>query len=110
VRFVYVRTPISTVGELEFANQLRVPPLLESTTDDQGRQVFDPGFEAGRSEFLDGMTTETWGLNQPYLAPTLRSARGDDVLVNVTNGLEEATTLHWHGMHSRPPRTAGPTG
>jgi FtsP/CotA-like multicopper oxidase with cupredoxin domain len=29
----------------------------------------------------------------------LRAARGEQVLVNVTNNVAENTSLHWHGMH-----------
>jgi FtsP/CotA-like multicopper oxidase with cupredoxin domain len=97
--WLYSRADISTVGDLDFANPLRIPPVLEPDIDAQGRKVFDLDLRSGTSELLPGTTTETWGANGTYLGPTLRASRGDQVVVNVDNGLPESTTLHWHGMH-----------
>lgn len=66
--------------------------------DSDGRKVFDLTFNKGEVEFLKGKKTETWGLNAPYLAPTIKASKGDEVLIHVTNGVGETTTLHWHGM------------
>jgi FtsP/CotA-like multicopper oxidase with cupredoxin domain len=98
----------SNVGELSFAKELDVPPLLEPTVDDDGRKVFELDFQAGETELIDGQLTETWGLNGTYLGPTLRAERGDRVEVRVTNGVEETTTLHWHGMHLPAEMDGGP--
>ena len=99
----------STVGELEFANRLTIPPLAEPRLDDDGRKVFDLELERGMSELLPGKRTETWGANGPQLAPTLRASRGDEVMPKVFNGLgEETTTIHWHGMHLPAAADGGP--
>ena len=97
--WLYARADTSTFGDLDFANELAIPPLLEPATDDQGRKVFDVELQPGVSEFTPGMRTETWGVNGAYLGPTLRASRGDELIVNVRNALPEQTTLHWHGMH-----------
>ena len=39
-------------------------------------------------------------MNQSYLGPTLRMTTGEQVRVDVHNGLDTDTTLHWHGMHA----------
>ncbi|MBE4909236.1 multicopper oxidase domain-containing protein [Bacillus luteolus] len=88
----------STVGEITFENSLKIPELLEFELDSEGRKVFDLTFNQGEVEFLKGKLTETWGLNDPYLSPTIRASNGDSVVVNVTNKVGEKTTLHWHGM------------
>lgn len=98
----------SNVGELSFANRLRIPALLEPAPDATGRRVFDLTVAAGTREFFDGTTATTWGVNGPYLGPTLRARAGDQVLVNVTNELSETTTLHWHGMHLPAAMDGGP--
>jgi len=98
----------SNLGELTFENPLAIPELLEPTTDDQGRKVFDLTFTPGEIEFIEGQRTETWGLNGPYLSPTLRATRGDEVLINVDNDVEEDTSLHWHGMHLPAAMDGGP--
>lgn len=104
----YARATESNVGDLTFETKVRVPPLLEPKIDAQGRKIFDLRFTAGTSELIEGRQTATWGLNGPYLAPTLRAERGDEVMVNVTNGVDEPTTLHWHGMHLPAAMDGGP--
>ena len=98
----------SNVGELSFANELRIPPLAEPSVDEPGRKVFDLRLEEGDAELLPGKQTETWGANGPYLGPTLRAERGDEVTVNVDNELPKTTTLHWHGMHLPAAADGGP--
>jgi len=95
----YTNARITNVGKVEFTQPLAIPPLLEPTTDENGRKVFDLRFQAANTELLPGTRTPTWGLNGSYLAPTVRAERGDEVAMNVTNGVDETTTLHWHGMH-----------
>src|SRR5215216_3356300 len=98
----------SNVGRLSFANQLKIPPLLEPRLDGAGRKVFDLRLQPGTSELLAGKPTQTWGANGAYLGPTIRATRGDQVAVNVANDLPEATTIHWHGMHLPAAADGGP--
>jgi FtsP/CotA-like multicopper oxidase with cupredoxin domain len=102
------RADTSNVGQLGFANQLKIPPLLEPRVDDAGRKVFDLRLQQGTSELLPGKSTQTWGANGAYLGPTLRAARGDRVVVHVANALPEPTTIHWHGMHLPAAADGGP--
>lgn len=106
--WVYSRAEQSNLGKLDFGNQLKIPPLLEPRVDASGTKVFDLRLEPGSSRFLPGKTTPTWGVNGAYLGPTLHASRGDRVRINVTNGLPEATTLHWHGMHLPARADGGP--
>src|SRR5918992_3082331 len=89
---------VDTVGQVPFENRLAVPPLADSETDSEGRRVFTLTAEPGEREFRPGENTETWGFNGSYLGPTLRATRGEEVMVDFRNGLDEATTVHWHGM------------
>ena len=41
----------------------------------------------------------TLGINQGYLGPVLRVKNGQNLPIEVTNKLDEVTTLHWHGLH-----------
>ncbi len=100
--------PRSTVGEVEFDTQLAIPPLLDPEPDGDGRKVYDLTLEAGEAEIQAGATTGTWGVNGPFLGPTLRARRGDTVAFTIQNDLPEDTTLHWHGMHLPAAMDGGP--
>ncbi|SEE61679.1 multicopper oxidase family protein [Ruania alba] len=96
-----------TVGDVDFRNQLPIPPLAEGTHRD-GVTVFDLTAQAGRSAIVPEGMSDTWGLNGTFLGPTLRARQDESVQVNVTNQLDEATTLHWHGMHLPASADGGP--
>lgn len=100
-------SPVDTRGTLAFENPLHIPPLAPSRIVD-GRRTFDLHVAAGTTAFRPGPETATWGIDGTYLSPTLRADRGDVVQVNVTNGLDQATTLHWHGMELPATADGGP--
>lgn len=75
---------------------------------DGDEKRFELTLQEGQIEFLPGTRTATWGVNGPYLGPTLRASRGDRVVVAVSNQLPETTTLHWHGMHLPAQMDGGP--
>lgn len=107
--FVYLFfSPVSTVGEVDFDRPLAIPPLAESTVEDDGTRVFELAAQAGTSELLPDTSTETWGFNGSYLGPTLRAERAEDVRVEVQNDLAETTSVHWHGMHVPAVADGGP--
>ncbi len=99
---------VDTFGKVDFTNRLAIPPLAASHVDEQGRRVFDLRAQEGTHDFGSGRVSPTWGFNGDYLGPTLRAASGEQVLVNVRNGLAEETTVHWHGMHLPPAMDGGP--
>ncbi|GAA2290647.1 multicopper oxidase domain-containing protein [Streptomyces kunmingensis] len=100
---------VSTVGTADFRNELAVPSLAPSHVDKKdGTRVFDLRMQQGGKEFTPGRTTPTWGFNGDYLGPTLRARRGEKVAVRVRNGLDEASTVHWHGMHLPARMDGGP--
>lgn len=91
-----------------FRTELRVPPLLKPEVDKDGTRTFALTMQRGRSEILPGRPVETWGFNGPHLGPTIRAARGDKVRVTVANRLDEASTVHWHGMRLPARMDGGP--
>jgi FtsP/CotA-like multicopper oxidase with cupredoxin domain len=108
VTWVLTGNRIDTIGQVEFSNPLAIPPLARSTTDGQGRRVFDLTAQAGHHDFGSGRVSPSWGFNGDYLGPTLRAKAGEQVVVNVRNDLPETTTVHWHGMHLPPSMDGGP--
>jgi len=85
-------------AESRALNPLKIPALLEGRSDG-GALRYDLTVAAGQTAFLPGPTTPTYGINGPYLGPTIRCRVGDRVALRVKNNLEEPTTLHWHGLH-----------
>jgi FtsP/CotA-like multicopper oxidase with cupredoxin domain len=105
---VWVNAPVDTFGKVDFDDELAIPPLAESDVDADGRRVFELTAQEGRTQFGDDSELTTWGFNGTYLGPTLRAERGEDVVVNVNNALDEDTTVHWHGMHLPANMDGGP--
>lgn len=105
--WAYSRADVSTVG-MAFTEELWVPPLAESKVESDGTRVFELNMRAGQKEFRPGQRTATWGFNGDYLGPTLRAKRGERVRVQVTNQLDEASSVHWHGMHLPAAMDGGP--
>lgn len=99
---------IDTAGAVDFRNRLPIPPLAPSTIDAEGRRVFNLDLRQGRADFGIGADARTYGINQDHLGPTIRATRGERVLMNVTNSLDETTSLHWHGMHLPAHADGGP--
>lgn len=50
-------------------------------------------------DFGNGAASSTFGINNSYLGPVLRVKQGQTLPFDVTNGIGEVTTLHWHGLH-----------
>ncbi|GAB3440437.1 multicopper oxidase family protein [Actinophytocola sediminis] len=104
----YLQASVDTVGEVHFGERLAIPPIADSRVDAAGTRVFDLDIRAGETRFLDGQATRTAGVNGSFLGPTIRARRGEHVAINVHNGLHEATSLHWHGMHVPAAMDGGP--
>ncbi|MBN8741443.1 MAG: copper oxidase [Lysobacterales bacterium 69-70] len=49
-------------------------------------------------EFAPGCRAKCWGYNGTTPGPTIEAVEGDRVRLFVTNRLNEATTVHWHGI------------
>ena len=60
-------------------------------------------------EIMPGVTTKAWGYNGQTPGPEIRVTEGDLVRVTLRNKLSVPTTVHWHGIHSRP-EMDGPAG
>lgn len=86
---------------------LPIPPLAEGVLVD-GRRVFHLAAGEVEAGILPNVTTPAWGFNGAHLGPTLRLRRGEQVQVEVHNGLAEMTTIHWHGMKLPARMDGGP--
>ena len=86
---------------------LNIPTLL-SPTDDNGVDVYTLNMQTGTAVLRTGLTSATAGFNGSYLGPVIKVNNGDSVRMNVTNGLSDVSTVHWHGAHVPPSVDGGP--
>ncbi|MEL4373690.1 multicopper oxidase CueO [Brucella cytisi] len=73
---------------------LPLPPLIEP--DASG--VVELKVQTGRHSFEEGSEAASAGINGAYLGPLVRLKNGETVTLSVENGMDEETTLHWHGL------------
>ncbi len=103
-REMLVGAACTTTGTLVFSpgvraddfserKRLQLPKLLDART--TGR--FGLTAMAGSVNFTGRATSKTYGFNQDYLGPTLRIANGT-VQAKIQNTLNEAISVHWHGL------------
>lgn len=77
-------------------NKLNIPPLLDSAALKHELKV---KIQKGQHEFVPGRPSQTAGYNGSYLGPTIRLYDGQDTTIHFHNQLDEATTVHGHGLH-----------
>ena len=83
-------------------------PALDVGTFSTGINHFDLALQRGKHSFFSGLSTETLGINGNYLGPTLHFKRNQKVALQVSNKIDEPSSLHWHGFHLPPTEDGGP--
>lgn len=86
---------------------LNIPTLLDYTSSDSTK-VFTLDMQSGTTEILSGISSSTCGFNQAFLGPVIKVDNGDVVQMDITNSLDDVTTVHWHGAHIPPSVDGGP--
>ena len=98
---------LPVVPVLSSPQALPIPPLDEGVML-EGTRTFNLLMQNGSSELIPGFSTPTSGYNGTFLGPTLLMHQGDEVLLNVTNQLDNPTSTHWHGLHVPAVMDGGP--
>jgi FtsP/CotA-like multicopper oxidase with cupredoxin domain len=96
-----------TEHKINTPKELPIPPLADYKLVN-GKKRFDLTIKKGEKNFLGDLKTETFGVNGDFLGPTIKVNNKDKVEINVTNKLDEKTTLHWHGLHINGKNDGGP--
>lgn len=78
--------------------ELYIPPILEDLNPEAENNLYLLTTNEGTMEFISGKMTKTLGFNGAYLGPTIMLNSKDKIKVKVNNLLDEATTVHWHGL------------
>jgi len=76
---------------------LPIIPITDVTGGIDSRIKLD--LQMATHDFGNGTDSRTFGINHSYLGPVLRAKQGQTLPFDVTNGVGEVTTLHWHGLH-----------
>lgn len=76
---------------------LPILPLSDFTQGISNRISLTCGF--GQHDFGTGTLSDTYGINGSYLGPVLKVKQGQTLPFDVNNGIDQVTTLHWHGLH-----------
>ncbi|MBL8860611.1 MAG: copper oxidase [Planctomycetes bacterium] len=63
-----------------------------------GVKVFHLVAEPVEHEFAPGLAATCWGYNGRVHGPTIEAVEGERVRIYVTNRLDVATSVHWHGL------------
>ncbi len=63
-----------------------------------GIKIFHLIAEPVAHTFAPGLEAECWGFNGRVHGPTIEAVEGDRVRIYVTNRLDTATSVHWHGL------------
>lgn len=91
-----------------YSQPLPIPPLLDDLAPATELASFALTARRGRHRLINEFLTETMGYNGDYLGPTIRVRSGNQVRIKVDNGLDQPTTVHWHGLHVPAEYDGGP--
>ncbi len=83
-------------------NEVWIPPIQDASS--YNLNIYD----TIKQLVPTGNQTVTIGINGDFWGPTLVLHQGQNVQMNVTNYLNDSTTVHWHGMHLPAVMDGGP--
>lgn len=91
-----------TTAAIAQYNTIAIPEALYGTN-------FNLELKDATKQLRTGNLTVTGAINnESFWGPTLFINKGEEVHMNITNNLNEETTLHWHGMHLPAVMDGGP--
>lgn len=101
--------PLATrTPETAFGRSLPIPAQATGVLDQHGVRHYRLVAKRGAGRLVDGVDTPSWSYNGAWLGPTLRIPRHRPVQIHVHNGLDQPTTLHWHGAQVPGRMDGGP--
>jgi FtsP/CotA-like multicopper oxidase with cupredoxin domain len=86
-------SPRHPAGKVRTLNGWTLPHRMNN-----GVKEFHLVAEEIEHEFAPGSKAICWGYNGSTPGPTIEATEGDRVRIYVTNRLNEATSVHWHGL------------
>ncbi len=99
----FVKGAALLVGTGQIASaQSKIPklPIMPLTNLAKGiDQRIKLDLNSSNHNFGNGSLSPTYGINNSYLGPVLCVKKGQTLPFEITNNINEITTLHWHGLH-----------
>ena len=86
---------INPVWAQKASGPLPIPRLLDGSRGDP----VSLRIQNGVWSFMPGVKTQTLGLSQNYLGPTIRTRKGSELNLNYENTIDEGVAIHGHGLH-----------
>ena len=100
--FLWVLLLLASRLSAQTYNTMWVPDTLSGTN-------FNLAVKDTFAQLVSGNQTITSAVNKSrFWGPTLIMTKGTTVQMNVTNRLNDTTTIHWHGMHTPAVMDGGP--
>jgi len=98
--FVCLLTPLIAGAQSHapagWADELK---LIEPPDRNNEPRIVEIDLVAMRADVrIDGKTVHAWTYNGSIPGPLIRTRVGDRLIVHFRNELDEATTVHWHGV------------
>ncbi|WP_454007720.1 multicopper oxidase family protein [Alcaligenes sp. Marseille-Q7550] len=99
---------LMAVDRMPGGQTLRPLPTLTNAAARPGR--FQARLTAARHHVIlaDGRQTEAWLYNGQLPGPLIELTEGDEVDIEFVNQLDQATTIHWHGLPVPPDQDGNP--
>lgn len=101
--------PVAAVLALSVAlagDTLTAPPVLPNESSEPRTVEVTLTAAPARIEMAPGLETDGYAYNGMIPGPLLEVQEGDRLILHLRNELDEATTVHWHGLHI-PAQTDG---
>ncbi len=101
---VFLPAIVGRAWAAEGGTALPIPDVMDLAGGTMGELTA----QLGRSQMVQGRTTETAGYSQSYLGPVIRVQRGETARLTLGNSIAEPVSVHWHGMHIEGEQDGGP--
>jgi spore coat protein A, manganese oxidase len=92
-----------------FRTPLPIPPVANPVRSDATTDYYEITQRQATVEILPGYPTRIWGYDGQFPGPTFRARRGRQVVIDQTNALPEAISVHLHGGVTPPESDGFPT-
>ena len=101
---VFLPAIVGRAWAAEGGAPLPIPEVMDLA----GGTVGELTAQLGKSQMLQGVSTETAGYSQAYSGPVIRVKRGETARLKLGNTIAEPVSVHWHGMFIDGDQDGGP--